>query len=332
MFKIDIGKIRGLQEIATPGGVFIMCAMDHRGSLKAMIEKEQSDDEADYQELVDYKLELCESLAPYSSAVLLDPNYGAAQCISRGALPGGTGLLVSIEATGYKNTQQGRITALLKDWSVEKIRRMGASAVKLLVYYRPDLPEVANTQLQTIRNVAEECVKYDIPLLVETQTYPMQNEDAKPSEFSALKPQLVIETARQITSLPIDVLKSEFPADLKYESDSAKLLQYCRQLDEASKVPWVILSAGVEYEAFRKEVGIACSAGASGFLGGRAIWQEALHFTDKKDRRKFLSTTVVDRLKELADIATKYAVPWYRKMGLKANELALVQDNWYVNY
>jgi len=332
MAKISIGKIRGLQEIATSGGVFIMCAMDHRGSLKAMIEKEQPDDEADYQELVDYKLELCEALAPYSSAVLLDPNYGAAQCISRGVLPGGTGLLVSIEATGYKSTQQGRITDLLKNWTVEKIRRMGASAVKLLVYYRPDLSEVANMQLETIRIVAEECLKYDIPLLVETQTYPTQNEDVKSSKFSTLKPKLVIETARQITSLPIDVLKSEFPADLKYEGDSSKLHQYCQKLDQASKVPWVILSAGVEYEAFRKEVEIACSSGASGFLGGRAIWQEALHFTDIKDRRKFLSTTVVDRLKELADIATKRAVPWYRKMGLKGNELASIQDNWYVNY
>jgi len=297
-----------------------------------MIEKEQLDDEVDYQELVDYKLELCAALAPYSSAVLLDPNYGAAQCIARGVLPGHTGLLVSIEATGYENTQSGRITTLLDNWSVEKIRRMGASAVKLLVYYRPDLTGVADIQLKTIRAVAEECLKYDIPFLVETQTYPVKGENAATPELAKLKPGLVIETARQVASLPIDVLKSEFPADLKYEADRAKLLQFCRQLDEASPVPWVILSAGVEYETFRKEVEIACSSGASGFLGGRAIWQEALHFSNKKDRLRFLSTTVVDRLKELADIATKYAMPWYRKLGIKANELATVTENWYLNY
>src|SRR4030042_3321337 len=110
MSKLSIGKIRGLQQISTPEGIFIMCAMDHRGSLKAMIEKEQLDDEVDYQELVEYKLELCATLAPYSSAVLLDPNYGAAQCISRGVLPGHPGLLGSIEATGYESDPQGRIT------------------------------------------------------------------------------------------------------------------------------------------------------------------------------------------------------------------------------
>ena len=331
MAKLSIGKVRGLQQIATSSGIFIICAMDHRGSLKAMIEKEQLDDEVDYQELVEYKLELCSTLAPYSSAVLLDPNYGAAQCISSGVLPGGTGLLVSIEATGYKNTQQGRITSLLPNWSVEKIRRIGASAVKLLVYYRPDLT-AANKQLETIRTVAEECKKHDLPFLVETQTYPVEGSDDKIHKFSSIKPDLVIESAKQITALPIDVLKSEFPADLRYETDSTKLRQYCEKLNEASAVPWVILSAGVEYEAFRKEVEIACRGGASGFLGGRAIWQEALQFTDKKDRRNFLSTTVVDRIKELADIASNYAVPWYHKMGLKPDDLATVTENWYANY
>jgi len=54
-----------------------------------------------YEEMVQYKLELCEALAPYSSAVLLDPIYGAAQSIAGGMLPGSKGLLVSIEESGY---------------------------------------------------------------------------------------------------------------------------------------------------------------------------------------------------------------------------------------
>ncbi|MBM4447256.1 MAG: tagatose 1,6-diphosphate aldolase [Chloroflexi bacterium] len=332
MTRLSTGKIRGLQQISTPEGIFIICAMDHRGSLKAMIEKEQLDDEVDYQEIVEHKLELCAALAPYTSAVLLDPNYGAAQCISGGVLPGHTGLLVSIEATGYESDPQGRITTLLNGWNVEKIRRMGASAVKILVYYRPDLTGVANRQLNTIQVVAEECQKYDIPLLVEPKTYLTKGEDTGTSQFAARKPSLVIETARQITSLPIDVLKAEFPADLKYETDRARLIDFCQQLDKASQVPWVILSAGVDYETFRKEVEIACQAGASGFLGGRAIWQEAIHFADKKERIKFLSTIVAGRLKELAEIAKKYAVPWYHKLGIKGHELVTIQENWYLNY
>lgn len=331
MKKLSIGKIRGLQQISTVEGIFVICAMDHRGSLRAMIEKGQLE-EAEYQEVVEHKLELCAALAPHASAVLLDPNYGAAHCIAGGVLPGHTGLLISIEATGYQSEPQGRVTTLLNGWSVEKIKRMGGSAVKILIYYRPDLAEAANKQLKTIQVVAEECLKYDLPFLVEPKTYPVKGENTKSPQFAAQKTSLVVETARQITSLPIDVLKAEFPADLKYEKDKAKLLEICQQLDKASQVPWVILSAGVNYEMFRKEVEIACQAGASGFLGGRAIWQEAIHFEDKKERVKFLSTTVADRLKELAEIATKYAVPWYRKFGIEAHELAATPENWYKSY
>jgi len=129
MNKLSIGKIRGLQQISTEDGIFIICAMDHRGSLQTMIEKEQLE-EVEYQEIVERKLELCSALAPHASAVLLDPDYGAAQCIAGGVLPGHTGLLVSIEATGYQSDPQGRVTTLLDGWSVEKIKRMGGSAVK----------------------------------------------------------------------------------------------------------------------------------------------------------------------------------------------------------
>lgn len=331
MNRLSIGKIRGLQQISTAEGIFVICAMDHRGSLRAMIEEEQLE-EVEYQEIVERKLELCAALAPHASAVLLDPNYGAAQCIAGGALPGNAGLLVSIEATGYQSAPQGRITTLLNGWSVGKIKRMGGSAVKILVYYRPDLAQVAKKQLKTIEKVAEECLEHDLPFLVEPVAYAAKGEDAESPEFAAQKPDLVIETARQVTSLPIDVLKAEFPANLKYETDKGKLVELCQQLDEASETPWVILSAGVDYETFREQVEIACQGGASGFLAGRAIWQEAIQLGDKEERVKFLSTTVADRAKELAEIATKYAVPWYRKLGIEAHDLTTVTQDWYASY
>jgi len=100
MKRLSIGKIRGLQQIANPDGIFIMCAMDHRGSLRSMID-EENPGEVNYEEIVERKLELCSSLAKYASAVLLDPLFGAAQCIGHGVLPSSTGLLVRIETSGY---------------------------------------------------------------------------------------------------------------------------------------------------------------------------------------------------------------------------------------
>ncbi len=142
----------------------------------------------------------------------------------------------------------------------------------------------------------------------------------------------MIRTAREITALPIDVLKAEFPADLRYQKDKPELIELCRQLDSASPVPWVILSAGVDFELFYQQVEIACQAGASGFLGGRAIWQEAMQIKEEGERVRYLSTVGADRLKRLAELASKYAVPWYRKLGLSAKELVTVSERWYQEY
>jgi len=331
MKRLSIGKIRGLQQIANPDGIFTMCAMDHRGSLRSMID-EDSPGEVNYEEMVERKLELCSSLAKYASAVLLDPIFGAAQCVSGGALPKDTGLLVSIEASGYGGEKEHRLTRLLEEWSVDKIKRMGASAVKMLVYYRPDLKQLASQQLNTVNMVAEECIRYDLPFLVEPKSYPVGSEVNNPQEFAARKEQLVIKTAQEITAQPIDVLKAEFPADLHYRKDKAELISLCQQLDMSCQVPWVILSAGVDFELFCRQVEIACQAGASGFLGGRAIWQEAMYIDDARERVKYLSTIGVDRLKRLTEIASKYAKPWHKKYGVAIHELVPISEKWYKEY
>ncbi len=331
MSRLAVGKIRGLQQIANPDGIFTICAMDHRGSFRRMIDAE-SPENVSYEEMVEHKVELCSCLAEHSSAVLLDPIYGAAQCISHGALPSGTGLLVSIEATGYGGESSHRLTRLLEGWGVDKIKRMGASAVKILVYYRPDLKQLAGEQLNTVDTVARECIESDIPFLVEPISYPAGNEVNNPEEFAARKGELVVKTAGDMTALPIDVLKAEFPADPHYKKDKSELLELCRQLDESSRVPWVILSAGVDFEAFSWQVEIACEAGASGFLGGRAIWQEAMDIKDKQERIRYLSTVGADRMKGLAEIAGKYAVPWYKKYGVTDKELASITERWYQEY
>jgi tagatose 1,6-diphosphate aldolase len=325
MRKLSIGKIRGLQQLANEKGIMTMCALDHRGSLKKMLD-EKHPEGVSYQAIVDFKLDLCRILAPHASAILLDPIYGAGQAISAAVLPKDTGLLVSLEASGYSGEAEARITDLLPDWSVRKIKKMGATAAKLLLYYRPDVG-VAEKQLDMVKKLAADCLMEDIPLVVEPMSYKVGREENNPESFARIKPQLVIETARQITAFPTDVLKAEFPADPEYETDKDRLLDFCHKLDEASQVPWVILSAGVNFDLFYQEVEIACQAGASGFLAGRALWQEATEISSRQERLKFLETTVVKRLEGLTKLANTHATPWYTK--LEAGE---VEEHWYRAY
>ena len=333
MKKLTVGKLRGLQELANNDGIFNICAMDHRRSLSRIMEGEKViEGSTSYEEMAQRKLELCTHLAPHASAVLLDPLFGAAQCISHGALPKSTGLLVSLEASGYAGASEFRMTELEEGWSVEKIKRMGASAVKFLIYYRPDLIELANKLMDLVETVGQACQKYDIPLVIEPLSYPLGEETKNPAQFAAAKEQLVPKTAQHITALPVDLLKSEFPGDLRYNQDKAKLIDICQKLDKASQVPWVVLSAGVSFDVFCQQVEIACRAGASGFLAGRAIWQEAMNIDDPKERAKMLKTLGVERLKKLTEIAAKHAVPWYQKLGLARDELAQTAEGWYQQY
>jgi len=329
MKKLTVGKLRGLQQIASPEGIFNMCAMDHRGSLQKLAGGGR---ELSYEEMVERKMELCSELAPHASAILLDPTYGAAQCLGRRALPKSTGLMISTEASGYSGGSEHRQTELIDGWSVEKTKRMGASAAKLLVYYRPDLTELASKLTDMVGEIGKECQKQDLPLVVEPVSYPIGDEVRDPARFARVKEQLVPETARHITRLPIDVLKSEFPSDLRYEKDKARLVDLCLELDKASAVPWVVLSAGVDFDTFSQQVEIACRGGASGFLAGRAIWQEAMRLDKASERIKFLTTVGADRLKRLSEIAARYATPWYKKLGLNSRNLIPITEGWYQEY
>ena len=308
-----------------------MCAIDHRGALKRALNG-KSPDKVSHQDIVDFKLDLCRAVAPFASAVLLDPEYGAAQAITAGLLPGSKGLLVSMEKSGYSGDRAARVTELLPDWDVRKAKRMGASAVKLLIYFRPDLKEVASQQLDLVARLADRCVEEDIAFLVEPVSYPIEDEGGSSKKFDEIKADLVIETARQITALPIDVLKAEFPANIRVEQNEGKLLRLCQQLNQASRLPWVLLSAGADFDSFRKQVAIACKAGASGFLAGRALWQEGAQIRSRKERMSFFRNTAASRLKELAEIADSYGRPWHSKLGAEQGTFAPVAADWYRNY
>ena len=329
--KLTIGKLRGLQQLSNSSGIFVMCAMDHRDSLKRQINREDPKS-VSYETMVRYKQDLAEYLGPESTAILLDPLFGAAQAIAGGVLSGQTSLLVSVEESGYESDQWGRVTTLLDDWGPDKVKRMGATAVKILLYYRGDLTENAAYQRNVITQVAKDCADADIPFLLEPLTYPATEEEKDPAIFASHRPGQVIEAAQHLTPLGIEVLKTEFPANLRYEKDEGKLRAICDELDAASLTPWVLLSGGVTFDEFALQVKIASQAGSSGFLGGRAIWDEAITIPDAEERRRWLTTTGVDRVRKLRDIAGEFGKPWWKKWTDDPRTLADVSPEWYTAY
>lgn len=301
MKTLSIGKLRGLQQCSTPGGAIAVMALDHRNNLRNALNPE-APETVTSQEMSDFKRQVVSMLAPACTAVLLDPEFGLAQCLASGSLPGPTGLVAAVEATGYTGDPTARQSQVLPGWSVAKVRRMGASAVKMLVYYHPDTDAAAQIEA-LVAQVARDCQEQDIPFFLEPLSY--SPDPAQKKLPPAERRQVVLETARRLSPLGVDVLKAEFPGEL----DEREWPQACAELSRASQAPWIMLSASVDFETYLRQVTAACQQGASGVAVGRAVWQEAPALRGV-ERTQFLQQVALPRMQRLTALCQALARPW----------------------
>jgi tagatose 1,6-diphosphate aldolase len=312
------GRWRGLQNTSNNDHLFTILAFDQRGTLIDMLPNG-----ATYETAVEIKQEFVSTLAPLVSAVLLDPIYGLPAAMHMG---GSTGLLLALEKSGYSGVPTARKIDFIEGWTVEKIKKAGASAVKLLAYYHPHT-DMAGVIEAVIADVCRQCHEHDLPLFVEPVSYSPDSSISKDSaEFAKTRPEIVRETARRINALQPDVLKLEFPIDVKYDRDAASWKAACHAVSDVVDVPWVLLSAGVDFDVFEEQVKVACAAGASGFLAGRAIWKEGVGLPPA-DRKRFAQETASDRLRRLGEITEELARPWTDFYKPIEN-----RQDWYASY
>lgn len=317
--SLSIGKVRGLQQCSTPRGAISVLALDHRNNLRQALRPEDPESVPD-SDLVAFKQQVIGILAPASTAVLLDVQYGAGQCIASAALPGKVGLLTAVEASGYTGAPTARESGLLTGWGVAKAKRMGATAIKLLVYYHPKASTAGMIE-DLVGQVSADCAVEDIPLFLETLSYSPNPARKKldPEERHSV----VIETARRLTPLGGDVLKAEFPLDISAGGEWAKA---CAELTAASVIPWVLLSASVDYETFLNQVTVACQNGAAGVAVGRAVWKEAVSLAGEA-RRAFLQEVANPRMSRITALCDALARPW-----MEYFQLPTLDVGWYEQY
>ncbi|MFH1964432.1 MAG: hypothetical protein ABIJ42_02720 [Acidobacteriota bacterium] len=182
MRRLSPGKLRGLQRCTTAGGAMSVLALDHRDNLRRSLNPSDPGS-VSFPDMTQFKLEVVSFLAPNASAVLLDPETGAAQCVAAGALPPDTGVLVAVDATGYSGEKYKRKSTLLPGWNAAKVKKMGADAVKLLVYYHPDTESARETE-ELVRKTAGECSDLDILFVVEPLSY---SQDPNNKNFLQMK-------------------------------------------------------------------------------------------------------------------------------------------------
>jgi tagatose 1,6-diphosphate aldolase len=326
--RLAPGKIRRLRRLADADGRFAMLAIDQRGSLLSMIAAQTGRAEAEVtaEEMTAVKRAITAAVAPLATAVLADPLFGYPQ--TEGDIPAGCGVLLAGEVTGYEAAGDGeRRSRLLDGWTVEHTVRLGADAAKLLLWHNPEASAATHAHQQAVvESVGAACAAHDLPFVLEIVTYPMAGLQRGTADWACAKPALVADAAA-VYSAPrfgVDLLKLEFPADLKYVEEyrdrpfaSGEVVygldvvrDACTATNDASAVPWVILSAGVDPDEFVENVGLVGGAGASGFLCGRAVWKRVVEGFPSEARMRSLAAAVAAPAFARIRAANAHARPW----------------------
>jgi tagatose-1,6-bisphosphate aldolase len=282
-----------LRPLASPAGAVCVLALDHRDAMRNAFRRAGVPDVSDVA-MLELKARIVDAFAGSYSATLLD-----AAAVARCHRPG-VAVLVPLEEQGHEPLEGGRLNRLMDSFGPSDAARLGAQGCKLLLYYRADHPQTIDCQLELVVQVLADCHRRGLPLVVEPLVYRLdgENEHALADTFG----ELVIAAARDLRGAGVDMLKLQFPGDA----------EACERVTEAaSQVPWVLLGGSdVDGQTFAKQLEIACSRGACGFIAGRAIWGDALPL-DPSAQRAWLrerGRPLMERLTEIADTQARSRV------------------------
>ena len=328
--NLSEGKRKHMEALSNQAGVIAAAAMDQRGSLHKSLASAKGvpPSEISDEMMQEFKIAVVKVLTPHASAILLDPEYGLPAAKQRAK---NAGLLLAYEASGYDNTQPGRLPDLLPHVSVKRIVDDGADAVKILIYYTPfDDPKVNDIKHAFVERIGGECESYQIPFFLEFVGYDPQGGDEKGIEYARKKPEIVTKSMAEFTKpqYKVDVLKVEVPVNAEYVEGSsvykgqkaytrAEAVDYFRKAADVATKPFIYLSAGVSNKQFIESLHMADESGTdySGVLCGRATWKDGVPVYAKQGLKALEDWLADQGVKNIEAVneAIKSAKPWHAK-------------------
>ncbi len=301
--KASVAIIRALQELSLDDK-FKIFAIDHRDVFVDMLK--QANRYEDETSAVTEKLNIIKNVSDLVSGYLIDPFHSLPGAIIEKSIPGSVGFMVHIENNDYRVESIGS-NYCIENLSPEVIKRMGASAVKMFLYYNPE-SNYAEASEREIHRVALECEKAGIPFLIEPILYPVSGESISPEDSLALTKKMI----SRFYHMPITVYKISFPGNLDCYTD-AENVEICRSISEMLDAPWVIMSSSVPGEVFEKQLELACRGGACGYVAGRALWKQYVYAS--AENRQGELEKMRESLRRTNLIVDRYAARWTDKIS-----------------
>ncbi|WP_318358441.1 sulfofructosephosphate aldolase [Enterobacter sp.] len=280
-----------LKDITRPSGGFAMLAVDQREAMRLMFAAAGAPQPVTDQVLTDFKVNAAKTLSPYASAILVDQQFCYRQVVEQQAIAPSCGLIVAADAFIPGNGIPVDSVAIDKRVDPQAVKRDGAKALKLLVLWRSD--EDADARLEMVREFNQLCHTNGLVSIIEPVVRPPRQGDTFDRE------QAIIDAARELGDSGADLYKVEMP--LYGKGTQSALLSAAQKLNDNIAMPWVILSSGVDEKLFPRAVRVAMTAGASGFLAGRAVWSSVVGLPDTDLMLRDVSAPKLQRLGEIVD-------------------------------
>jgi len=333
--SLSLGKQNGLRALSDERGVIAALAIDQRSALRKLFSKASGRDAeaVPWEWLVQFKEKVSQFLTPYASAILLDPEYGLAAAGCRAI---DTGLLLAYEQSGYDKSIPGRLPRLLDNFTAASLRKSGADAVKVLLYYSPFSSAHVNAIKQTwVARVGRECVEADVPFFLEIVSYHDQMDEKSP-EFAHIKPDTVIRAIEEFCSVKyaVDILKVGVPVNMGFvESTSlppsetvhsrSEAIAHFRRASQVARLPFIYLSEGVPNQTFIEALALAAEAGSnfSGVLCGRATWQGGVPVFVQQGPAALEEWLQEHGVRNIQSVNAHLSAahPWFEKLGASAS-------------
>ncbi len=336
-FELTRGKFERLNACSNAQGIIAALAVDHRGNLlDAIAAARGPHGQATAEDMHAFKAAVTKVLTPYSSAILLDPEYGLKALTGRAP---GAGVMLAYEKSGYDIATLGRLPDLLPEWSVRRLLEAGAQAIKILLYYNPFDEQWINRVKQAyIERIGAECSALDIPFFLEPLVYDDALGDEKSLAFARKKPEYVARVMEAFSDprYGVDILKVEMPVNPAFVADtrafSGEEAAYSRQeaiahfrtAASAAGRPFIYLSAGSSNEVFCEMLELAAEAGVNyaGVLCGRATWQDAIAIYANGGTpalESWLADQGAQNIEAINAILAQSASPWWDFYGGRDN-------------
>ena len=210
--------------------------------------------------MVAFKRAVVRELGRGATGVLLDPEIGAAQAIVDGSLPPGCGLLVADRGHRLRRSLDGAGQPgprRLERRQGEADGRLGAPSSSSTTTRTPPTRPTRSAWWPRSRPT---CVAGRPCRCSSSHSRSRSTRAVPAARRRGPRRRVVVETARRLTALGGDILKAEFPYDPGV-TDEGRWREACAELDEASRLPWVLLSGGVDDATFEAQVRVACGAG-----------------------------------------------------------------------